>query len=345
MNSGVSRPAFHTVLFVTSLHPSPDYPLRGVIIRRMAHALRTMGHRVEMLELGSDGGPARYWWARRNVGEVVRTLSPTIVHAHFGYSGLAIPRIDQPLITSFYGDDLNGTATALGGVTLKSRAGILISHYAALRSSRCVVVSAGLRERLWTPALRRKTVVIRDAVDPEVFRPVPKNEARRSLGIPPNDVLVIFPHTVTVATKRLWLAEAAVKQLQVKVPHARLWVVNGRHPDEMPLYYGAADAMIVTSVLEGGPSSVKEALACGLPVVSVAVGDVSLFEEVPSAMVRADPSAESLANGLSAVIARHGGERRSLLPEALTLERAAAALTQVYDDARDLKASLTGGGR
>jgi glycosyltransferase involved in cell wall biosynthesis len=43
----------------------------------------------------------------------------------------------------------------------------------------------------------------------------------------------------------------------------------------MPWYYSAADAMLLCSDSEGSPTSVKEALACNCPVVSVDVGDVT----------------------------------------------------------------------
>jgi len=53
-----------------------------------------------------------------------------------------------------------------------------------------------------------------------------------------------------------------------------LLTVSKVYYTEMPWYYSAADAMILCSDSEGSPTSVKEALACNLPVVSTDVGDV-----------------------------------------------------------------------
>lgn len=321
------------VLAVTSMHPTPSFPLRGMIIRRHADAIRALGHQVDFVELGSEGGPLRYSAARSEVAATMECLRPNVIHAHFGYSGLAVPETPVPLVTSFYGDDLNGTATPSGGVTFKSRVGVALSQYVAWRSTRCITVSAALRERLWSWRLREKTTVIRDAVDPGLFRPVPRAAARARLALPPDAVLVLFPHAVDVATKRVWLAEAAVECLRERHPTAELWIVNGRPADDMPLYYGAADVVIVTSLLEGGPSCVKEALACGVPVVSVWVGDTDLFAEAPRAMIRAEATPEGLAAGLATALERSRGERTSHLPGHLRIDVAARAIVDVYENA------------
>jgi glycosyltransferase involved in cell wall biosynthesis len=209
---------------------------------------------------------------------------------------------------------------------------LLASHYAAWRSRRCIAVSTSLREHLWTASLRGKTDVIRDSVDPTLFRPLPRREARERLGVPHDDVVVIFPHVASEPRKRLWLAQAAVEVLRASIPTARLWVVNDQPPDAMPWHYAAADAMVVTSVFEGGPTATKEALACGVPVVSVPVGDLDLFREVPAgAAIHAAADPHALADALRTVLSRARPERVSLLPEALTLPHAARALTVLYE--------------
>ena len=321
------------VLFVTGMHPSARFPLRGLGVVRLADALGRLGHEVRTATLRDGGGPLRYLRARSGVASVVREFQPAIVHAHFGYSGLAVPWLRQPLVTTFNGDDLNGTTTARGGITLKSVVGICVSQWVAQRSTRCIAVSASLRGRLWLERSRAKTVVIRDPIDPAVFRPLDRGEARRRLDLGAEDTLILFPHDAAQPNKRVELAKASVEHLRAWEPRARLWIVNGRAPEEMPWYYAAADAMIITSAREGGPTSAKEALACGIPVVSVPVGDLDLFAEAPEAMTRAGPDPRDLALALRRTLHDAPPTRRSHLPRELMLESVARATVEVYDRA------------
>jgi glycosyltransferase involved in cell wall biosynthesis len=261
----------------------------------------------------------------------VRAFDPDVVHIHFGYSGLAVPPVRAPIVTMFCGDDLNGTWSRRGGVTLRSRLGILVSQITALRSARCITVSSSLRDRLWSAA-RRRAVVLQDPVDDRLFRPIPQSDARRRLGISPEDRLVIFPHDASQPTKRVSLAQDAVARLRTMVPSARLWIVNGVPPDDMVWHYAAADLLIITSALEGGPSSAKEALACGLPVVSVPVGDLELFQDAPHGAVIADASPEALSEAMHSILSRAAEPRQSLLPGRLTWREALPRLIQVYVD-------------
>ena len=73
----------------------------------------------------------------------------------------------------------------------------------------------------------------------------------------------------------------------------------------MPLLMNACDALIFTSLQEGSPNAVKEALACNLPVVSVPVGDVAeRLHGVAGCELCPDDRPETLAAALERVLKR-----------------------------------------
>jgi glycosyltransferase involved in cell wall biosynthesis len=51
-------------------------------------------------------------------------------------------------------------------------------------------------------------------------------------------------------------------------------IVFGIENKILPYYFNAADVLLLTSLWEGSPNVVKEAMACNLPIVSTDVGDV-----------------------------------------------------------------------
>ena len=81
--------------------------------------------------------------------------------------------------------------------------------------------------------------------------------------------------------------------------------------DEVPFYLQASDCLLVTSDSEGSPCIVKEALACGLPIVSVDVGDVAQMTKGVSQCWVVDREVEVLADRVEeAVLARRRSNGR-----------------------------------
>src|SRR5207253_6267282 len=132
------------------------------------------------------------------------------------------------------------------------------------------------------------------------------------------------------ARKRYDLASRAVALLNEVLP-AQLIVAWRTTAENIPIYMSACDVLVFTSFQEGSPNVVKEALACNLPVVSVAVADVPLrLHGIPGCEVCADDSPETIAAALQRTLlrdARSGGRGREAarqLDERLLTDRVIA---------------------
>jgi teichuronic acid biosynthesis glycosyltransferase TuaC len=117
---------------------------------------------------------------------------------------------------------------------------------------------------------------------------------------------VLFVGRPEQARKRYDLARAAVDLLNERMP-ARLVVAWQIQHAQVPVYMNACDALIFTSMQEGSPNVVKEALACNLPVVSVKVGDVpERLDGIEGCELCSDDQATTLAAALERVLLRGG---------------------------------------
>jgi glycosyltransferase involved in cell wall biosynthesis len=190
---------------------------------------------------------------------------------------------------------MDGRYTRLSGIQKR------VSRIVARRADACIVVSEHMKKNLPAPV---EAQVIPSGIDFQFFKPVPQKEARKRLGLPLDERLVLFVGRPTQARKRFELSKRAVEILNERLA-ARL-IVGWRIPHaDIPLYMSAADALIFTSMQEGSPNVVKEALACNLPVVSVAVGDVAeRIREIEGCELCVDERPETIAAALERVLKR-----------------------------------------
>jgi glycosyltransferase involved in cell wall biosynthesis len=317
------------VLVVTNMYPTDARPYFGVQVARQVESLRRAGVTIVLEAIAGDRGEADYFLARRRLARLVRIEQPDLIHCHFGYTPLAAAFLGRPYLVTLCGDDVNGESDGRGGITLKSRLGILVTQVCARAAARVIVKSAAMRDRLW-PAARRKAELVPNGVDEDLFRPLPRREARQRLGIRADALVLAFVNSGGQATKRLDLATATRDALAGRGRAAQLVVAEHIPPAAMPWYYGAADCLLMTSDLEGSPNCVKEALACGVPVVSVPVGQVPELVDTPARgrVVPRDPTA--LADAVDAVVRAQPPTRSSLLPDALRAASVAERLLGIY---------------
>jgi glycosyltransferase involved in cell wall biosynthesis len=171
---------------------------------------------------------------------------------------VALAQRRLPVVTTFWGSDT-------GFVRWQG----YVSRVVARRTVPVFVSKANASEL----GIKNATVVP-SAVDVDLFHPVPREVARAELGWDSDAPHVLFPGSRATLRKRPDLFDAAVEAARGDVPNLQPVALDGYSRAETALVMNAADAMLMTSDWEGSPLTVKEALACKTPVVSVPVGDV-----------------------------------------------------------------------
>ncbi|HLZ45765.1 MAG TPA: glycosyltransferase family 4 protein [Gemmatimonadales bacterium] len=290
------------VLMITSEWPEPGSARPTQFIRRQAEFLKAAGVELDVFAFRGGKKPWNYLKAWSRVRPRLRSGQYDLVHAQFGQSGLlAFPR-QLPLVVTFRGCDLLGTfGDRLGRPTARGRLLQTFSRFVARRADAVIIVSEHMRRQFKT---RAPVHVIPSGLDLKLFRPYPQREARQELGLDQEARLVLFVASPRDTRKRYGLAKRAVELLNERLP-AKLIVGWGIPHEKIPLYMSAANVLVVTSIEEGSPNVVKEALACNLPVVSVAVGDVpERLKGVAGTEVCADDRPQTIASALERVLRR-----------------------------------------
>lgn len=175
-------------------------------------------------------------------------------------------------------------------------------RWAARRADGVITVSGALAERLAALGVERERItVLRNGVDPTVFRPVqPCQPAQwEDCGLPlalsVGNLVPLKGHDLVIRAVaqipelRLWIVgdgsererlEALVQQLDAAKRIRFLGVVPHEH---MPEVYSAAKLLVLASEREGWPNVLLEAMACGTRVITTRVSDVAEFVSVPAA--------------------------------------------------------------
>lgn len=214
-----------------------------------------------------------------------------LVHCHGGETALVARFFHgAPVLASYWGSDILGPQEGdlRDRVKWFLRSRILRAH--SLLMTATTTKSNEMAGVLPTRA-RRRNWVIPDGVNRLHFSPVGRDDARRQIGWPLDEITVISVG-YRDPTKRLWLAQEATALAAQEVQGLRWRVLSDISPREMPLHYSAADCLIHTSASEGSPNAVKEALACNLPVVATPSGDIAelLAGVTPSAVCAPRPA-------------------------------------------------------
>lgn len=205
-------------------------------------------------------GISSYFKGAFELRNFLRSKTYDIVHAHYGYCGLVAGLVSPfPVVVTYHGTDLTESLSRV------------ISCVSVRLASWNIFVSKRLFERV-IPSPKSRYSILPCGVDLDVFFPKSKIQASAELGWDPKRKRVVFSSSFDNPVKNFPLAKSALDM----IPDVGFDLIElkDKSRKEVALILNASDVLLLTSHSEGSPQIIKEALACGCPIVSVDVGDV-----------------------------------------------------------------------
>lgn len=214
----------------------------------------------------------------------LKEVNPDIVHAHYSLSAIVATFAGaKPIVVSLMGSD----------VKAKSWHKFIIFIFYRVFWSQTIIKSEDMKKSLGF----KKVIIIPNGVNVEKFKPIDKIQCIRELFWSENKTHILFAANPDRFEKNFPLAQKSVSQLNNS--NIELHHLNNIDQNLIPIYFNAADVILLTSLWEGSPNVVKEAMACNCPVVATDVGDIRwLFGNEPGYFI-SDFSAADTASKIT----------------------------------------------
>jgi glycosyltransferase involved in cell wall biosynthesis len=243
------------ILFVCSANRSGNC---SPIVLNQAESLKKAGITVELFEIKGKG----IFGYLKNViplRKYARQGSFDLIHAHYWLSGMVSSlACVKPRVVSLMGSDVKHNRFWR----------MLIRLFCHLSWDACIVKSEDMKKSLGISGIH----VIPNGVDIKRFIPMDKKLCKEKLGWDRQKKHILFPSNPLRPEKNYSLAKQALQNLNI--PLEVQFLANVPHEDAV-FYYNASDVVLMTSIWEGSPNTIKEAMACNCTIVATDVGDIS----------------------------------------------------------------------
>lgn len=277
------------VLLVTNMYPNTDSPVYGVFVEEQEKAICKEYPNVHYTTVFINGKHNRFEYIKSifKIRRLIKKNDYDLIHIHYGLSGLflllgKLPK-KIPVIITLHGGDIQADQGKTIQVWFTKR---------ILRKSNIAITLNTKMDEIAKKYIH-KTEIIPCSVNTDIFYPpeIPQKTISKEKQ------LIIFPSDKKRFIKNYPLFEQTISILKKKYNlQCNTSEIKNMSRTKVAELYRKANLMILTSISEGSPQVIKEAMACNLPIVSTNVGDVSfLLENVSNSVVSQNMDANELA--------------------------------------------------
>lgn len=298
------------------------------IIKNQGESLRRAGVELEYFVVSGRGWKS-YVKSIKPLRKKVREGGYDVIHAHYSWTAyltsIATTGLKVPMVVSLMGNDILDHWWYPG----------LARMVAKMKPWRAVIVkSQEMKERVGMPY----AIVVPNGVNMDKFKPMAQKACQELLGWNRNKSHVLFPARQEDTRKNWPLAEGAIKKLNASGKYAiELHQMKGVKNEDTPIWYNAADAVVLPSFYEGSANAVKEAMACNAPLVTTDMGDCrERIERLEGCYVANTYEVEEFAELLAKAL-DFGGKtkgRERLLADGIADYQIAQRLINLYEQVK-----------
>ena len=310
------------ILHITNNFPTLNFPIFGIFIKEQIESLRSLGSENEVFFINSrEEGKGAYLRSLSRLRRLLKKNNYDLIHCHHSYSAalflLSGKWSGTRRLMSYQSDPRNE-----GGIFLFK---ILYKFF-----DRIILKNQPEEVSL------SKVVYLPNGVNTGFFVPMDKNECKLKLGLDPDKRYILFMDSYNRRPcKRIDRYSETLAILKEKYHYENLepLVLTNTARSLIPSYINASDLHLLTSDFEGSPNSVKECLACNVPVVSTPVGNVhDLLSDVDGSYVSRTFDPQELATlSDKALNTRDISSRASITEKGLDIDTVARKLLDVYN--------------
>ncbi len=309
------------ILHITNNFPTLNFPIFGIFIKEQIESLNKLGAENEVFFINSrEEGKGAYLRSLWKLRRLLKQNSYDIIHCHHSFSGVIFLLSGRWFHTrrllSYQSDPRN-------------EGGRLLFRILHIFFDRIILKSKPKGDKL------KRIVYLPNGVNTSFFVPMDKNQCRDKLGLDRSKRYILFMDSYNRRPcKRIDRYSRTLSILRLKYQYNDLepLVLTNTARNLIPAYINASDLHLLTSDFEGSPNSIKECMACNIPVVSTPVGNVSdMLSDVDGSHVAKSFSPYELAElanrSLNAI---NINSRDTLAAKGLDIDAVALRLLDLY---------------
>jgi len=249
------------VLTITNMWPIKQAPYYGIFVKEQVEALKKYHPEINNKVYFINGKKSKlnYLWSIFKINWLLTFNKYDVIHIHYALSGLFLlfnPFIKTPVILTLHGSDFNSSKKLITTVVRK-----------IIRKTTDLIC---LNETMLTnlKSFNKRMQLIPCGVNTDTFQ---YNAYKRENLT----YKIVFPSVKTRTVKNYKFFDKIINNLRsIDKIEIEVIEIDSKTRKEVNEILNEADLLCMTSITEGSPQIIKEALCCRTPIVSSNVGDV-----------------------------------------------------------------------